>query len=191
MALARARSRPNRKQPAGRLNAIAPAVLSSNSLLLLNWKLGIRRSIDDVVAQAGPRFTAIYQASFAVPPQGIEAADEQDFYMDLALKVFQWTNYGPTGWFDLLSKHGPLSITVDADPGKNFIHALVLIGLDGDGTAGKTITSYIDPAERCTRAPAEWGRIGPQPFRKIPHLTQTAPGMIYQLMLPKENLSTR
>jgi hypothetical protein len=115
--------------------------------MLLNWKLGIARSIDDVVAQAGPRFTGIYQSSFATPPQGINPQDEQAFYTALALKVFKGQNYAVSGWFDLLSKYGPLSITVDADPGRNFIHALVLIGLDGDGTAAKTITSYIDPAD--------------------------------------------
>lgn len=115
--------------------------------MLLNWKLGIARSIDDVVAQAGPRFTDLYQASFALPPQGISPQDELAFYTALALKVFQGQNYTIAGWFDLLTKHGPLSITVDADPGKNFIHALVLIGVDGDGSASKTITSYIDPAD--------------------------------------------
>ena len=115
--------------------------------MLMNWKLGINRSIDDVVAQAGLRFTAIYRSSFAQPPQGILSKDEQDFYRALALKVFQGQNYAITGWFELLRKHGPLSITVDANPGKQFIHALVLIGLDGDGSAGNTITSYIDPAD--------------------------------------------
>lgn len=115
--------------------------------MLINWKLGIGRSIDDVVAQAGPRFTAIYQSSFAEPPKGISPDDEKAFYQALALKVFQGQNYAVNGWFDLLTKHGPLSVTVDADPGRNFIHALVMIGLDGDGSAGNTITSYIDPAQ--------------------------------------------
>lgn len=115
--------------------------------MLLNWKLGIPRSIEAIVAQAGARFTAIYQSSFAVPPLGISPAEEKDFYAALALKVFQGQNYAISGWFDLLTKHGPLSITVDADPGTNFIHALVLTGLDGDGSAGQTITSYIDPAD--------------------------------------------
>lgn len=115
--------------------------------MLMNWKLGIPRTIDQVVAQAGPRFTEIYQSSFAVPPEGISSTDEPAFYKALGLKVFQGTNYTIDGWFDLLTKQGPLSITVDADPGRNFIHALVLIGLDGDGSAGNTITSYIDPAD--------------------------------------------
>jgi hypothetical protein len=115
--------------------------------MLMNWKLGITRSIDDVVAQAGRRFTGIYQSSFAVPPQGISPQDEQAFYAALALKVFQGQNYAIAGWFDLLTKHGPLSITVDADPGRKFIHALVLIGLDGDGSADRTVASYVDPAD--------------------------------------------
>lgn len=115
--------------------------------MVVNWKSGIVRSIDDVVAQAGARFTAIYQSSFGVPPLGISPNDERDFYKALALKVYQGQNYAIAGWFELLTKHGPLSITVDADPGKNFIHALVLIGLDGAGGAGNTVTSYIDPAD--------------------------------------------
>lgn len=115
--------------------------------MLVNWKLGIPRSIADVVAQAGPRFSAIYEASFAVPPKGIGRDEEKPFYAALGLKVFQGENYTIAGWFDLLTKHGPISITVDADPGSNSIHALILIGLDGDGSAAQTITSYIDPGD--------------------------------------------
>lgn len=113
--------------------------------MISNWKSGIVRPIKDVVALGGPRFVKIYDASFDQPPQGIAPADEADFYKALGLQVVQGLNPTVDGWAKMLKANGPLSITVDADPGKGFIHALVIIGIDGDGSVAKTIVTYIDP----------------------------------------------
>jgi hypothetical protein len=113
--------------------------------MLHNWKSGINRSIADVVALAGSRFTAIYNASFASPPQGISPPDEAAFYRTINLRTIQGQNPTIQSWGDLLRQHGPLSVTVDAKPNRGFIHALVVSGLDGDGTAQNTIVTYIDP----------------------------------------------
>jgi hypothetical protein len=113
--------------------------------MIYNWKSGINQTIAQVVAVAGPRFTAIYDASFAQPPQGISPADEAAFYQAIGLLVIQGQNPTIQSWGDMLQQHGPLSVTVDAKPSQGFIHALVVTGLDGDGTADNTIVTYIDP----------------------------------------------
>src|SRR5262249_248329 len=114
--------------------------------MLVNWKSGIKRSIPQVVALGGVRFVQIYNSSFARPPQGINPTDEADFYKALNLKVIKGLIPSIEGWAEILTKNGPLSITVDAKPGQGFIHALVVTGLDGDGTAKNTIITYVDPA---------------------------------------------
>ena len=81
--------------------------------MIHNWKSGINRSIADVVALGGPRFTAIYNASFANPPQGISPPDEAAFYQAINLRVIQGQNPTIQSWGDLLKQHGPLSVTVD------------------------------------------------------------------------------
>lgn len=113
--------------------------------MIVNWKSGIKRPIKDVVALGGPKFVQIYDSSFAQPPLGISPSDEADFYKALGLRVIQKLNPSVDGWAKLLKANGPLSITVDADPGKGYIHALVIIGIDGDGSAANTIVTYIDP----------------------------------------------
>lgn len=115
--------------------------------MLKNWRSGFDRSIDEVVAIAGSRFTQIYQASFDNPPQGIFPVDEEEFYSKVGLIVLKGLNPSIDKWGELLRDKGPLSVTVDADPGKGYIHALVVTGLDGDGTSGGTILTYIDPAD--------------------------------------------
>jgi hypothetical protein len=83
--------------------------------MIYNWKSGMNRSIADVVALAGPRFTAIYKASFANPPQGISPPDEAAFYQTINLRVIQRQNPTIQSWGDLLQQHG-LSIGVRSGP---------------------------------------------------------------------------
>jgi hypothetical protein len=135
---------------AHKVNPIAqPSEMScwaAAATMLVNWKSGINRSIPQVVALAGPRFVQIYNSSFATPSIGINQTDEDEFYKSLNLKVVRHSNPTIKSWSDILTKHGPLSVTVDAVPGRGFIHALLVTALDGDGTAKNTIVTYIDPA---------------------------------------------
>jgi hypothetical protein len=113
--------------------------------ILKNWKLGFQRFIEDVVSDAGSHYLSIHNDSFNTPPTGISRSDEKAFYAALGLSIVQGLNPTIEGWGELLEQHGPLSVAVDANPGQGFIHALVVTGLDGDGTAQDTIISYVDP----------------------------------------------
>ncbi len=114
--------------------------------MLVDWKTGVQASISEVVGRAGSDFVAIYQASFDDPAQGIDAVHEKAFYDVLHLSYIQGENPTIQAWADLLRTHGPLSVTVDARPPKSLIHALVVTGLSGDGTADGTMMTYIDPS---------------------------------------------
>lgn len=115
--------------------------------MIYNWHVGFDQGIEAVVALAGPKFTKIYEDSFASPPSGISSTDEAEFYHKIGLIYRPGINPSIAGWAQILKDKGPLSVTVDAEPGKGYIHALTIVGLDGDGSAKGTIISYIDPAD--------------------------------------------
>lgn len=115
--------------------------------MLMNYGDQYSRPIEAVVALAGPKYVGLYKDSFPPKNLGISPSDEEAFYKALKLSVIKGLNPTIPGWKKLLDDHGPLSITVDADPGKGFIHALVVTGIEGDGTATGTFVTYIDPAD--------------------------------------------
>ncbi len=118
--------------------------------MLWNWKNPIPATIKEVVTTAGPKFVNIYQMSFANPPQGIFPSDEAAFYGEIGLSTIDGLNPTIAKWAELLTQHGPLSVTVDAKPGQGWIHALVLTGMTGDGSATGTTVTYVDPADGLT-----------------------------------------
>lgn len=122
--------------------------------MLMNYGDQYSRPIEAVVALAGPKYVGLYEDSFPPKNLGISPSDEEAFYKALKLNVIKGLNPTIPGWKKLLNDHGPLSITVDADPGKGFIHALVVTGIEGDGTAVGTIVTYIDPADGKKYAPS-------------------------------------
>lgn len=115
--------------------------------MIYNWKAGFDQSIETVVGLAGPKYLQIYKETFPPTNKGINAQDETSFYSALSMQVIQGLNPTVAGWGNILTSKGPLSITVDAMPGTGTIHALVVTGMDGDGTAANTIVTYIDPAD--------------------------------------------
>lgn len=115
--------------------------------MIYNWHAGFDQGIETVVGLAGPKYVQIYKDSFPPKSQGINGVDEAAFYAALPLQVIQGLNPTVAGWGEILTSKGPLSITVDAKPGTGTIHALVITGMDGDGTAANTIVTYIDPAD--------------------------------------------
>ncbi len=115
--------------------------------MIYNWKFGIDQDIEAVVSLAGAKYVTIYKESFPPKSRGISASEEADFYNALPMSVIKGLSPSIKGWHDILASKGPLSITVDAQPGTGTIHALVVTGIDGDGTSGGTIVTYIDPGD--------------------------------------------
>lgn len=121
--------------------------------MIYNWRLGgIQQDIETVVGLAGPKYVQLFKDSFPPTNSGISAVDEEAFYKAMPMSVIKGFNPSVDGWAKILSDKGPLSITVDAKPPTGTIHALVVTGLDGDGTTSNTIVTYIDPADGMQRS---------------------------------------
>lgn len=112
------------------------ACWAAATAMLISWKESKSISKEAAAARGGAKFTEILKKD-----DGIEAADESEFYKILKLRTIKQQNPSIQAWADLL-KAGPLSVTVIANPN---VHALIIFGMKGDGSADKTIVSYIDP----------------------------------------------
>jgi hypothetical protein len=98
-------------------------------------------AIEPVLKPLGDTYVTIFRNG-----SGIQPGQERALYRAAGLTVIQGQNPTISYWKDLLQRRGPLSVTVDAVPGKGYIHALVITGLEGDGSPAKTDVTYIDPA---------------------------------------------
>jgi len=111
--------------------------------ILFSWKrLDNSSSIKDILGNFGEPYVTLYQTN-----AGISPSDEEKLYQEAGLMVIKGQNPEIGYWYELLKKHGPLSITVDANPPKNYIHALVINGIRGEGSASNTTITYVDPAD--------------------------------------------
>lgn len=110
--------------------------------ILHSWKYPVLSDVPSVLKRAGTRYESIYAGN-----KGITPAQESAFYKTLGLVEVAGLSPTPAGWSEMLRKHGPLSVTVDAAPGQNLIHAIVVVGLEGDGSLGNTIITTLDPAD--------------------------------------------
>jgi len=111
--------------------------------ILYSWKNNDNTiKIEDVVRKYGNNYVILFQTN-----AGIRPAEEKELYRMAKLTVIQGANPTIATWYNLLKNHGPLSITVDADPPYGTIHALVVNGIKGDGSAEKTFIDYVDPAD--------------------------------------------
>ncbi len=109
--------------------------------ILYSWKYNDNAiSIQDVLKKYGEKYLSLFRNN-----SGITAAEEKELYKVVNLSVIQGLNPTIQHWYELLSKHGPLSITVDAAPPNGTIHALVINGLRGDGKPATTYITYVDP----------------------------------------------
>lgn len=98
--------------------------------------------IEDVLKKYGQEYVDMFKNN-----SGISPVDEKVLYNIAGLKIIEGLNPSIEGWKNLLKSKGPLSITVDAKPPNNWIHALVLNGLIGDGEPNTTFVYYVDPAD--------------------------------------------
>lgn len=111
--------------------------------ILYSWKYKDNTiKIEDVVRKYGNNYVILFQTN-----SGIVSDEEKELYRLANLNVIQGVNPTIASWYNLLKKHGPLSITVDADPPLGTIHALVVNGIKGDGSPEKTFIDYVDPAD--------------------------------------------
>lgn len=103
------------------------------------WKNNQSMAIPDVLAQIGPAWVDRFKAG-----KGLDSKVAKDLYDSAGL--IQLISFNPTieGWLELLQTYGPLYVDVGYNTGKT-THAIIVIGIKGDGTPQGTTITYVDP----------------------------------------------
>ncbi len=111
--------------------------------MLKSWKAGQLLSIDSVMQAAGDPFPVFFKTD-----QPLNTENKVKLLQALALTAEPPASIGATGLESKLRLWGPLWITTAEPDGQNFsIHARVLIGIVGDGSADGTTLTIADPAD--------------------------------------------
>jgi hypothetical protein len=107
--------------------------------ILASWKSNSSLAIATALSPiAGGVWKTLFDGNKA-----IDATQKNRFLTDATLRAEAPQNPSPAGWASLLRTYGPLWVTTDEAPGR---HARILIGINGDGTAGGTKLKFVDPA---------------------------------------------
>lgn len=117
--------------------------------MMISWKNDSNLSIQTVMTQADNNSgNAFGFAQMFASDQGLSGGIKPSFLQALRFKAEPPMNPSVTGWRDLMQANGPLWVTTNEGTQQNFaIHARVMIGIAGDGTADGTFLSFIDPAD--------------------------------------------
>ena len=110
--------------------------------MLYSWKHQVSRPIESVLEDLGQKWLDMFRNNTGLP-----AAETANFINAAGLESQPAMSPSVEGWEDMLRNYGPLVLTTNEAPGKRWIiHARVLIGIRGDGTADGTRFTIIDPA---------------------------------------------
>lgn len=108
--------------------------------MVIRWRDQQPHNVDDVMTMAGERYVTMAREGRPL------ASTEKDAFLDaLSLVAEVPQNFTLPGWQDLVKAYGPLWVTVEGDGDVFSAHAVLLVGLRGDGTPEGTAFRYVDP----------------------------------------------
>lgn len=109
--------------------------------MLVSWRRQQSLTIEDALAQAGQHWLDMYRANTGLP------GDEHGtFFAAAGLIAEPLQSFSVDGWEQLLRNYGPVIVTANEAPGKAWaMHARVITGIRGDGTAENTQFTIVDP----------------------------------------------
>lgn len=111
--------------------------------ILQSWKAKRALPIEAVVGVADPTYTFLYKND-----KGLGSSNKASFLNALHLSAEPPASYTAQALESKLRLWGPLWVTTAEPAGKNFsVHARVILGIAGDGSAGGTILIIADPAD--------------------------------------------
>lgn len=113
--------------------------------MMLSWRDQTSYTIKQAIDLVGSKYS-----SKLPPPKtndvGLFSSEKEQFLADAGLVGEPPMNYSVEGLKVLLQRHGPIWATTDEDPSAKFaIHARIITGMFGDGTADGTSLRIIDP----------------------------------------------
>lgn len=109
--------------------------------IMYSWRNNANFDIATVMDSVGGGYRAKFDAD-----DGLSGADKPDFLRRMVLRSEVPQSYTIAGWEALLRRYGPLWVTTAEGAGFS-IHARVLIGIRGDGSAAGTSFRIVDPGD--------------------------------------------
>lgn len=110
--------------------------------MMIGWRDQMSYPIETALAEVGPSYVAKFRAN-----QGLSAAEKGPFLAAAGLEAEPPMSFTLEAWEQMLRDYGPLWVTTDENVGPGFsIHARIIRGMHGDGTAGGTEFDVVDPA---------------------------------------------
>ena len=108
---------------------------------MISWRRGQAIAIRDALGEIGATWVNLFDNDSLLSLQSAP-----DLYRAAGLTTI--TSFNPTieGWESLLRQYGPLYVDVGYETG-NVTHAIIVTAIRGDGTAGGTQITYIDPTD--------------------------------------------
>ena len=129
---------------------IVPAIAQPSSMvcwatvstMMISWKdnqsVPIEAAMDRVGRQWGDKVRA---------NQGLLGSEKPVFLAAAGFIAEPPQSLSIDGWESMLRRYGPIWVTTDEAPGAPWaIHARIIRGIHGDGTAGGTALDIVDPA---------------------------------------------
>ncbi|MGH7713548.1 MAG: papain-like cysteine protease family protein, partial [Gemmatimonadaceae bacterium] len=109
--------------------------------IMMMWRQQASMTIQTAIGRIGANWLAKFSAD-----QGLLGSEKATFLAAAGLTYQHPQSLTASGWEGLLRKFGPVWVTTDEDPSAAFaIHARVLVGIKGDGTAAGTTLDIVDP----------------------------------------------
>ena len=113
------------------------------SAMMINWRRQQSQSIETAIGAIGQNWLLKFRNN-----QGLAASEKVPFLNAAGFQFEYPQNLSIDGWEQMLRRYGPIWVTTDEDPSLNFaIHARIMSGIRGDGTAANTFLTITDPAQ--------------------------------------------
>ena len=109
--------------------------------MMMEWKKSQSMSIETAMSSIGGKYLNKFKNN-----QGLSSGEKETFLKDAGFEFKYPQSLAPDGWENLMRTYGPIWVTTDEDPSKDFaIHARIMSGIQGDGTAENTYLTITDP----------------------------------------------
>jgi len=110
--------------------------------MMMMWREQASLAIPAALGRVGTAYVTKFTNN-----QGLTAAEKATFLAAAGLAYEYPQSLTAAGWEGLLRRYGPIWVTTDENPGAGFsIHARIMTGIHGDGTAAGTSIDIVDPA---------------------------------------------
>ncbi|EWY41498.1 hypothetical protein N825_27670 [Skermanella stibiiresistens SB22] len=116
---------------------------AASTTMLMSWLLNEGMTVEQAIGRVGPVWLGKVRND---QPLG---GDEKDNFLNVAGMVAKGpANFSLEDWLAMLQAYGPLWVTTSELPAFPFsVHARILVGISGDGTARGTLFHFNDPGK--------------------------------------------